>query len=853
MDRLAGSKYFSKIDLYSGYHQIRIKEKDILKTAFRTRYGHYEFLVLPFGLTNAPATFMTLMNDIFREYLDKFVVVYLDDILIYSRTKDEHLKHIHIVLQTLRKHQLYAKAKKCELFRKKVEYVGHFISEEGITVDPRKVNVIKNWSTPTDTSELRSFLGLASYYRKFVSGFSAIAAPLTMLLHKNKAFEWSSITQKAFDTLKEKLTTAPVLLIPDPTKPFTLTTDASDIAIGAVLTQDCGKGEQPVAYESRKLSAAEQNYPTHEKELLAIIHALRLWRTYLEGQQFTVITDHASLEYIKTQSNLSKRQARWLDTLQSYDFQVRYRPGKMNIVADALSRQPHLNSITTIATTLMDNDVLKRAYQTDNYFGPILDTLQNPNQADEKQKTRAKHFEIRQEYLYLKGTQRMAIPSDKRIRAYILHEHHDTNISGHLGIDKTTEAIMRNFYWPKMGKDIRRYVQTCDTCQRHKLSNQQQAGLLRPLEIPDNKWEEIAMDFIVQLPLTKQGHNAIVVFTDRLTKRAIFHPTHTSASAPAIAKIFFATVFKNHGLPRTIISDRDSKFTSRFWQALFKHLSTKTAMSTAFHPQTDGQTERLNRTLEEMLRIYATYKQDEWDEYLPAAEFAYNNSKQASTGFTPFELDNGQHPHTPITLAKKNITNVAPASDFIEHWHNMMTIAKDHLREAQERQTKYANNHRRHLMFKTGDQVLLSMKNTNNPVDRNRPTKKLTPRFMGPYTIIQVVSPVAYKLNLPETMKTHPVFHVSLLKPYQHSPDEFARPTPPPPVIVESDTGREEYEVETILDKRIIRKKTQYLVKWVGYPLHDATWEPVQNLSNAPERIKEFELTRTSNLKEGRM
>jgi len=320
-----------------------------------------------------------------------------------------------------------------------------------------------------------------------------------------------------------------------------------------------------------------------------------------------------------------------------------------------------------------------------------------------------------------------------------------------------------------------------------------------------------------------------------------------------IAKIFFATVFKNHGLPRTIISDRDSKFTSRFWQALFKHLGTKTAMSTAFHPQTDGQTERLNRTLEEMLRIYATYKQDEWDEYLPAAEFAYNNSKQASTGFTPFELDNGQHPHTPITLAKKNTTNVAAASDFIEHWHNMMTIAKDHLREAQERQTKYANNHRRHLMFKTGDQVLLSMKNTNNPVDRNRPTKKLTPRFMGPYTIIQVVSPVAYKLNLPETMKTHPVFHVSLLKPYQHSPDEFARPTPPPPAIVESDTGREEYEVETILDKRIIRKKTQYLVKWVGYPLHDATWEPVQNLSNAPERIKEFELTWTSNLKEGRM
>jgi hypothetical protein len=456
MDRLVGAKYFSKIDLYSGYHQIRIKDEDIAKTAFRTRYGHFEFHVLPFGLTNAPATFMTLMNDIFREYLDKFVVVYLDDILIYSRTKEEHLEHVRLILQTLRKHQLYAKAKKCELFRKKVEYTGHFITEEGIMVDPRKVDAIKNLHTPTNVSEVRSFLGLASYYRKFVSGFSTIATPLTALLHKDKAFEWSHTTQTAFDTLKDKLTTTPVLLIPDPMKPFTLTTDASDFAIGAVLTQDQGKGEQPVAYESRKLSPAEQNYAMHEKELLAIIHAIRLWHTYLEGQRFTVITDHASLEYIKTQSNLSRRQARWLDTLQSYDFQVKYKPGKTNVVADALSRQPHLNAITsTMTTSLIDDDKLEKAYQADKYFGPILSALRNPDQIDEKQKNRAKYFELQGKSLYLKDTQRMAIPSDRQIRTHILHEHHDTDISGHLGVDKTIEAIMRNFYWPKMGNDIR--------------------------------------------------------------------------------------------------------------------------------------------------------------------------------------------------------------------------------------------------------------------------------------------------------------------------------------------------------------------------------------------------------------
>jgi hypothetical protein len=315
MDRLVGSCYFTKIDLYSGYHQIRIKPEDIPKTAFRTRYGHYEFLVLPFGLTNAPATFMTLMNDVFRKYLDQFVIIYLDDILIYSKSKEKHITHVRKVLDVLRTHKLYAKISKCEFFQKQVEYLGHFISQEGISVDKRKVEVLQKWPTPANISELRSFLGLASYYRKFVSHFSSIASPLTQLLHKDQKYEWNEDREKSFQELKQHLTSAPVLLLPDPTKPFSVTADASDLAIGAVLSQNQGKGEQPVAYESRKLSPAEINYPIHEKELLAIVHALKLWRPYLEGTKFTVITDHASLEFIKSQSTLSRRQARWLEVL----------------------------------------------------------------------------------------------------------------------------------------------------------------------------------------------------------------------------------------------------------------------------------------------------------------------------------------------------------------------------------------------------------------------------------------------------------------------------------------------------------------------------------------------------------
>lgn len=259
----------------------------------------------------------------------------------------------------------------------------------------------------------------------------------------------------------------------------------------------------------------------------------------------------------------------------------------------------------------------------------------------------------------------------------------------------------------------------------------------------------------------------------------------------------------------------------------------------------------MNRTLEEMLRIFATYKQDQWDEYLPAAEFAYNNSKQASTGFTPFELDCGQHPITPTVLASGSLTQVAATDDFIEHWNNMINIAKDTLVVAQQRQSQYANNHRRHVEFKIGDKVLLSTKNINNPIDKNRPTRKLAPKYIGPYIIEAIISKTAYKLELPTELKIHPVFHISLLKPYKES-DKFQRPTPPPAIYI-PETNQDEYEVEMILDKRIIRKKPQYLIKWVGYPLHDATWEPLENLTNAQEKLKEFELTRTSNLKEGRM
>jgi hypothetical protein len=341
LDQLHGATYFSKIDLQAGYHQIRVKQGDISKTAFRTKYGHFEWTVMPFGLTNAPATFQTLMNSVLRPYLDKFVIVYLDDVLIYSRTLQEHLQHLRMVLTLLRKHKLYAKLSKCDFCQPQLPFLGHIITSNGIMMDPAKLDAVRQWPTPVTVTQLQSFLGLANYYRRFVKGFSLIAAPLTALCSpKLKDLPWAEEHQRAFQDLKQALVTAPVIHPPDLQQPFTVTTDASGFAVGAVLSQ----GEHPdlrtIAYESRKMSSAERNYPVHDKEMLAVMYALKKWRHYLKGSHVTIITDHKSLEYFATQPNLSERQARWMGQLAEFDYTIVHRPGKTNVVADALSRRP---------------------------------------------------------------------------------------------------------------------------------------------------------------------------------------------------------------------------------------------------------------------------------------------------------------------------------------------------------------------------------------------------------------------------------------------------------------------------------------------------------------------------------
>lgn len=659
-------------------------------------------------------------------------------------------------------------------------------------------------------------------------------------------------TALAFDQLKDKLSSAPVLRLPDPTLEFTVTADASDFAIGAVLSQDDGTGPRPVAYESRKLRPAEINYATHEKELLAIVHALRIWRHYLYGTHFKIVTDHNPLRYFDTQNTLTRRQARWMELMQEYDYEILYQPGKQNVVADTLSRRPDLHTCA-IATVSVASDLLdriKQGYHDDNNFQELHQLLSTAGTSvPAKLDTKAKRFQLRDGLLYyVAGTlSRLCIPNAPGLRLQLLQECHDPPTAGHLGFDKTYELMHRMFYWPRMDKSVRNFVSTCDVCQRIKDSTTAPTGLLQPLPVPTTRFEQVSLDLITQLPKTKLGHDAIVVFVDRLSKLAYFCPTTSNVDAPGVASLFFGTVWRHHGLPRVLVSDRDPRFISKFWQSLFKLCGTNFNISTAYHPETDGQTERTNRTLEQMLRAYVCHKQNDWDRVLYAVEFAYNNSEQASTGFTPFKIATGQSPITPASFLNiaASSSPVQSTEEFLRQVQNAVKIATDNMTLAQDYQAEYANRSRRDDEFKVNDIVLLSSDHINTAYGSQQPSKKLKHRWLGPYRIEQAISKVAYKLELPPSMKVHPVFHASVLKRYKETPPEFSerqKPPPPPPVVI---NDNEEYEVEQILDKRIVnrgRNQTpQYLVKWVGYPEHDATWEPASYLAHSQELVEEFE------------
>ncbi len=1412
-DRLQGAQYFSKIDLRTGFFQIPLAEEDRAKTAFRTRYGHYEWTVLPMGLTNAPATFQHLMNHTFRKELDRCALVFLDDIVVYSRTLEDHIKDVGTVLQRLKDAKLYAKKSKCDLFMHEIEFLGHHVGRGGLRVMQDKVASVRDWPQPRNASELRSFLGLAGYYRRFIKDFSKRAVPLHELTHTTdpRPYQWLPAHQAAFEDIKQALQDAPVLALPDPDRQYVVNTDASDFATGAVLQQDHGQGLQPVAFQSHKLTDAETRYPTHDKEMLAIVQMLGEWRTYLQGRQpfvIRVLTDHNSLQYFMTQQSMSSRQSRWLDKLADFDFKIEYIRGPTNVVADALSRRPDyatpvagslaavslaafeatgmltlskselqslpmfdgLTSGTLLAAAARvarrrapaqhtpltteqreaqtreanyshwpeadrpnpnkggaivmpsqlcvahtktgqpcrrrtlrghhcgdhtrmlqrlgiapskiakagfglfvakkavpfkkgetivrytgdhvaidpeardhggpyfleinrrlavdaartntalgrwanaptgaktarggrlrpnaklvvdpgrkqgrltalktigpgeevlvsygpgyfprqyrgragSNDVahalaslwpsdpepeapapqhdaatvtlacahceqagpgdsgagLPRAKRTgppakrprastgsatvaaleegmcivgrtahgtghiqcrccnstqclcqaataeglcshcdadhgvfnavaavtgsgrtkfdpaDFYVPPsppspkrrkkgspaaastggsgtrtqiLKGSAKGPRRAMRTERVGERTRQIAaiiaagpkrgppsrcktgdgQHALWgmaacvccdnddaedtgqckcnaqtgselceaclglpqtgaqvaggsrcrkkaegprssgavatpastpaaptpiavslsaldpapagsgddwetalrtaassdaayqalLKVTPsdglplcsdggllfhegRLVVPNDDALRVHLLAEAHDAGSAGHTGVASTTDRLSRRVWWAGMASAVHDYVVSCDSCQRNKVEQRRTAGLLRPPPVPEEPGYAINMDFVFGLPRTADGNTGYLSMTCRLSNWLQVALCKDTVGAEQAAQLVFDNWVVHYGLPAVILSDRDPRFTGKFWQELWRLLDTQLHMSTAGHPQTDGKAENRQRTANTMVRHYVDFEQTDWDQRLVRATFAINHTKSVSIGLTPFEVMFRRAPRLPLDSVLQRLRGtqqrdpaaVPAATDFLARHRYIWTAARANLLQAQRDQKKYADRHRRDERFAVGDEVLLSTRDLALVADPGaHRAQKLIARFVGPLKVTRVINDNAYELALPPQLRIHPVQNISKLRHYRRSPLKFAsRPSPldRPPADYTDPAGDAQFEVERVLAKRTAgRGRVEYLVQWKGYPHEDSSWVAKKDL-NCPDLLREFE------------
>ncbi|KAI3813749.1 hypothetical protein L1987_18481 [Smallanthus sonchifolius] len=637
-NQLQGASWFSKIDLRSGYHQLKVREEDVPKTAFHTRYGHYEFLVMSFGLTNAPAAFMDLMNRVCRPMFDQSVIVFIDDILVYPKSEGDHHCHLIEVLEVLKQEKLYAKFSKCAFWLREVQFLGHVINPNGIMVDPAKIETVKEWNVPKTPTEILSFLGLAGYYRRFIQDFSIIALPLTKLTRKEVKYEWGQTQNNAFEELKARLTLAPVLTLPEGNEDLVVYSDASGQGLGCVLTQ---RGKV-IAYASRQLKIHEGNYPTHDLELAAVVFALKIWRHYLYGVKCTIYSDHKSLKYFFEQKELNMRQRRWLDLLKDYDCEILYHPGKANVVADALSRKEESTPIRIKACQLIIMPGLMSEISKAQDEALSERNIKRERIVRQQGNLDANAYGVRTRF------GRMWIPKIGELRAKILDEAHKSRYSIHPGTNKMYQDLKKEYWWPGMKNDVTEYVNKCLTCSLVKAEHQKPCGKMQPLPIREWKWEEITMDFITKLPRTAKGNDTIWVIVDRLTKSSHFLPIRETSSSERLAEIFIKEVVSRHGMPLSIVSDRDTRFTSRFWKKFNEAMGTRLNISTAYHPQTDGQSEMTIQTLEDMLRACIIDFDGSWDSHLPLAKFSYNNNYHSTIGMPPFEMLYGRKCRTPV-------------------------------------------------------------------------------------------------------------------------------------------------------------------------------------------------------------
>jgi transposase InsO family protein len=845
LDRLALARWFTLLDLREAYHRLRIKEGDEWKTAFRTRYGHFEYLVVPFGLTNAPAAFQAYINKALVGLLDVVCIVYLDDILIFSKDEEEHEKHVRLVLERLRQAQLFVNLDKSRFHERQCEYLGYLVTPEGIKLDEKRVKTIQDWPEPKTVREIRMFIGFLNYYRRFVKGFSRIAAPLHAFTRKepgqarkgqalrNEESRFLDIGpegRRAVQELKDLFVSVPILVHYEPGRPTRVETDASGRAVSGILSQLCRREDgsalwRPVAFYSRKLDEAQTRYDTHDAELLAIKESLEEWRHHLQGLKdpFTVLTDHSNLRYFFSTKTLSGRQARWAEFLAGFHFQIQHRKGTEN-PADGPSRRPdYLEGAPDEAERVSSADLASLQRQLANVGGAaplkglaaaVLRSVGQPGALSDASDTRQPRLveEIAQ-------------------RRLLLEQAHRDPMSGHFGVHRTYLKISRYYTWPGLRADVRRFVKACLSCRKAKSTRHAPYGLLHPLPIPETPFEVVTMDFITDLPESRVGatvYNACMVVVDKLTKMVHYVPSWKDINAQELAQLFRREVIRLHGPPREVVSDRGPQMASAYWKTFLSSLGIARKLSSGYHPQTDGQTERQNATLEEYLRIFCAFEQDDWAIWIDLAEFAYNDSEHAETGVSPFVALQGRNPRNAISPEREPDDEAPHAVDVAAIIINQQAALRKRLEFVRTKTIERANLGREEITFAKGDHALLNAKH----IASARPNKKLDWKFRGPYKVLEVLSPVTVRLKLPEESNAHDVWHVSLLEKYEPS-EEF--PADPIPFNEKVDLDAPDvWNVEEIRERRKRGAKGwEYFVKWRNFPESANSWEPAKNFSSS--------------------
>ena len=995
---LEGSQYLTTLDALAGFTQLSIKADDREKLAFRSHRGLYQFRRMPFGYRNGPAVFQRVMQGILAPFLWIFALVYIDDIVIFSKSFEDHLIHVELVLKAIRDAKFTLSPSKCHFGYQSLMLLGQKVSRLGLSTHKEKVDAILQLDDPKNVHDLQVFLGMMVYFSSYIPFYAWIVHPLFQLLKRENKWKWDIEEQNAYELCKQVLTQAPVRAHAMPGLPYRIYSDACDFALAAILQQvqpikirdlrgtktyellqrafkageripdlvthlvkeetdvpERGEWaeefedttvhvERVVAYWSRVLQSAERNYSPTEREALALKEGLIKFQPYLEGEKIFAITDHAALTWSRTFQNVNRRLLTWGLVFSAFpNMKIIHRAGRIHSNVDPVSRlrrripsqrglldnennplklKPvedplrdmfeelgpkfeeklltvaarfaeselqleedrttvnlpltlpngeevniqHLTSksfSTTVHVSESELHEWRNAYLRDPHFKLVCESRSGDKNTN---LTFSQYHYSEEGLIYFEdssGNTRLCVPKDLRVE--VMQEGHNTiTEAAHGGYFKTYNRISATYYWPRMSRDIKTFVNTCDICQKTKPRRHGPVGLLQPIPIPTQPFEVVSMDFIPELPVS-DGFDNILVIVDKLTKYAIIIPTTTRVTEEETAKLFFKHVISKFGIPRQIISDRDTRWRGDFWKEICRLMGMRRSLTTSYHPQADGQTEILNQGLEISIRAYIGPDRDDWSNMLDALALSYNSSPHTATGFSPAYLLRGFQPITSGTIMSKSpsidrtgIPNSGDTDQEILHNKALTLVdgfvaermrARDALYLGQIFQKKWYNKGRLDQEFEKGDKVVINRKNLGLLRNEKGRGDKLLARYEGPFEIMEKISAVAYRLRMPASYGMHPVLNIEHLEKYQESPNEFGE-RPQARINRPNFDDLPEYEVDRIVAERTRkgrngRKIPIYRLRYTNFGPEDDTWETRQNLKNAPEVLRVWERFKT--------